>query len=249
MIIGHGFAQKFWVSGGVASAFLVDAWCRTAKWGALVLRARRVAYAGAILVIGAMGCSAEAQTTPTPSPTPTTTVSATPTSTVTRPAINVQVNPDRVTAGETSKVWILANCPVPTGGPAHTGTATSKAFVNGVTLNPATDALATPAATGKQATGPWVRGEAQVSGTVKRGSYTVDVKCDGTNDTGKATLRVVRADVPTGVPTKAPRAGGGGMFGKEVEDDSTLPLAPIGAGMALVLAVGAGIAIKRRSRA
>jgi hypothetical protein len=95
-----------------------------------------------------------------------------------------------------------------------------------------------------------VRGEATISGTVKRGSYTVDVKCDGTNDTGKSTLRVTKADaVPTSVPSKAPRAGGGGTFGKDVDDDSTIPLGPAGILIGLALAAGAGVAIKRRSRA
>lgn len=207
-------------------------------------------------MIGLVGCTAEAGTTPTPTPTPTGSVTATataspsPTVTVTRKNISVQLNPDTVTAGETSKVWILANCPVPSGGPAHTGTATSTAFISGVTLNPV---LATPTATASPATtpgpSPWVRGEAQVSGTVKRGTYTVDVKCDGTNDTGKATLRVVRATEPTSstVPTKAPKAGGGGMFAKDADDESTIPLGPAGILLGLALVGGIGLAIKRRS--
>jgi 2'-hydroxyisoflavone reductase len=41
-----------------------------------------------------------------------------------------------------------------------------------------------------------------------------------------------------------------GMFGKDVEDDdSSIPLLPAGALIALALAAGAGVAIKRRSRA
>src|SRR5688572_25424841 len=112
-----------------------------------VLRVRRVAYAGAIVMIGLVGCAAEAQTPPASSETPTATVSptasvtattsVTPTVTATRQAISVQLNPDSVTAGETSTVWILANCPEPSGGPAHTGTATSRAFLSGVALAPA----------------------------------------------------------------------------------------------------------------
>lgn len=185
--------------------------------------------------------------------TPTGTVSPAPTATVTRKDISVQLNPDSVTAGETSKVWILANCPVPNGGPAHTGTATSKAFLSGVTLNPVLStptATATTTATTTPAPSPWVRGEATVSGTVKRGNYTVDVKCDGTNDMGKATLKVVRATEPTSttIPTKAPKAGGGGMFGKDADDDSTIPLGPAGVLIAIALAGGAGLALKRRSR-
>ncbi|MFB9206894.1 hypothetical protein ACFFV7_37285 [Nonomuraea spiralis] len=224
-----------------------------------MLRVRRVAYAGAIMVVGLTGCAASAETTPTETPTGAATTSATADATATttappatkRPNIAVQLNPDRVTAGETSKVWILANCPLPSGGPAHTGTATSRAFINGVPLNPVPAASATPTATSSPANGsPWVRGEATVSGTVKRGSYTVDVKCEGTNDVGKATLKVARAEAePTGVPTKAPRAGGGGTFGQDVDDESSFPLGPAGALIALALVGGAVVAVKRRSRA
>ncbi len=202
-------------------------------------------------MIGALGCSAQADSEPTPTPTTTTTptTTASPTATVTRARINVQLNPDKVTAGETSRVWILANCPVPTGGPAHTGTATSRAFVSGVTLNPAPPSSASPNSTGAPAT-PWVRGEAQVSGTVARGTYRVDVKCDGTNDTGRATLRVSRPEpLPSHVPTKAPRAGGGGTFGQAADDDSSLPLGPAGVVLGVALVAGVGIALRRRSRA
>ncbi|MEU7859648.1 hypothetical protein [Nonomuraea sp. NPDC049141] len=225
-----------------------------AEWGAAVLRVRRVAYAGAIVMIGAVGCSASAQTTPTATPSAsastTPTLGATPTAS--RKPILVQLSPAKVTAGENSKVWILANCPVPTGGPAHTGTAASKAFLSGVPLTTApTAATATPTPTGRvTAANPWVRGEAQVSSTVKRGSYLVEVKCDGTNDTGKATLQVVRATADTSdddtKPTKAPRAGGGGTFGKDIDDDSGMPVGGVLAGVAVLAA--AGLLIKRRVR-
>ncbi|GAA3717966.1 hypothetical protein GCM10022224_099570 [Nonomuraea antimicrobica] len=208
-------------------------------------------------MVGLTGCTASADTDPTPTPTVTGSVSPTATgspSAATRRTVLVQLNPDRVTAGETSRVWILANCPVPTGGPAHTGTATSRAFVNGVTLNPVPAASVTPTSTATPAAGsPWVRGEAQVSGTVRRGDYRVDVKCDGTNDLGRATLKVVAApddDEPsTTVPTKAPRAGGGGTYAQDASEESSIPLGPVGAVLALALAAGAGIAIKRRHRA
>jgi hypothetical protein len=158
----------------------------------------------------------------------------------------VQLNPDAVTAGETSTVWILANCPVPTGGPAHTGTATSRAFVSGVTLNAADATTSSPAPTGS-ASGDWVRGQAQVSGTVRRGSYRVDVKCDGTNHTGRATLRVTRPEpLPDDVPTSAPKAGGGGTFGKDTDEGSSIPLGPVGLALGLALAAGVGVAVKRR---
>jgi hypothetical protein len=160
-----------------------------------------------------------------------------------------------VTAGETSSVWILANCPVPTGGPAHTGTATSRAFVNGVSLNPVPLTSVSPTALATPANGsPWVRGEARVSGTVRRGNYRVDVKCDGTNDMGRATLRVVAADAPpsdppSSVPSKAPKAGGGGTYAQEASDESSIPAGPAGVLIGLALAAGIGIAIKRRSKA
>ncbi|MFI7618568.1 hypothetical protein ACIBP6_45830 [Nonomuraea terrae] len=233
-----------------------------------MLRVRRVAYAGAIVMVGLTGCTASAETDPTATPTPTASGTAAPTATATatgspsptttRPTISVQLNPDRVNAGETTGVWILANCPVPTGGPAHTGTATSRAFVSGVTLNPVPAASVTPTATSSPAAAsPWVRGEAQVSGTIRRGSYRVDVKCDGTNDMGRATLRVVAPpadeseddDVPTGLPSRAPRAGGGGTYAQEAADESSIPLGPAGVLIGLALAAGVGIAIKRRSKA
>ncbi|TYB58106.1 hypothetical protein FXF51_38310 [Nonomuraea sp. PA05] len=231
-----------------------------------MLRVRRVAYAGAIVMVGLTGCSASAETPPTtPTPTlsgtnsPTTTVTTTttaspqPTVTTTRRTISVQLNPDRVTAGETSRVWILANCPVPTGGPAHTGTATSRAFINGVTLNPVPAASLSPSPTATSGS-PWVRGEAQVSGTIRRGNYRVDVKCDGTNDMGRATLRVVAAptEEPTStttVPTSAPRAGGGGTYAQEAAEESSIPFGPAGVLIALALAGGVGLAVKRRNRA
>ncbi|MEQ4715002.1 hypothetical protein [Nonomuraea sp. B19D2] len=217
-------------------------------------------------MVGLTGCTASAETNPTGTPTstptstltpggtasPTGTATTSPKPTATRQTISVQLNPDRVTAGETSKVWILANCPVPTGGPAHTGTGTSRAFVNGVVLNPVPAASATATATATPATGgsPWVRGEAQVSGTVRRGSYRVDVKCDGTNDMGRATLRVGAAEpVPSTVPSKAPKAGGGGTYGMDATDDSSIPIGPAGVLIGLALAVGIGVAVKRRSRA
>ncbi|GAA2366765.1 hypothetical protein GCM10010404_21620 [Nonomuraea africana] len=160
-----------------------------------------------------------------------------------------------MTAGDNSTVWILANCPVPTDGPEHSGTATSKAFLAAVPLDPVPPPTptATPTTTATPAPVPWVRGDAQVSSTVKRGSYAVSVKCDGTNDTGRATLRVVAAGptaTPTStrtvVPTKAPGAGGGGTFAKNAEDESGLPLAPAGVLLALALAGGIGLALRRR---
>jgi len=222
-------------------------------------------------MVGLTGCTASADTSPSPTtPTPTAsgsptanptgsagpsatatpTATSTPQATTTRPTIQVQLNPDRVTAGETSTVWILANCPVPSGGPAHTGTATSRAFVNGATLNPVPAGSSSPAPTGSANGSPWVRGSAQVSGTVRRGTYTVNVKCDGTNDMGTARLRVAAPEpLPTSVPTKAPRAGGGGTYAQDVEDESAIPFGPAGVLIGLALAAGIGFAVKRRNRA
>ncbi|NRQ33222.1 hypothetical protein HII36_15410 [Nonomuraea sp. NN258] len=157
-------------------------------------------------------------------------------------------------AGAISRVWILANCPVPGGGPAHSGTATSKAFINGVRLDPVPSGGTTPTPTGNGVgTSPWVRGEAQVSGTVPRGNYQVDVKCDGTNDIGRAVLRVTRAEPeptsrPTKVPTKAPRAGGGGTYGMAEDEGSSIPFGPAGVLIGLAVAGGIGLIIVRRSR-
>lgn len=214
-------------------------------------------------MVGVTGCSASAGADPTATPTvstpaptatatTTTTETSTPRTTTTRPTIMVQLNPDRVTAGETSRVFVLANCPVPTGGPRHEGTATSRAFVNGVRLNPVPAASVTPTGNVTAPAGsPWVRGEAQVSGTIRRDSYRVDVKCDGTNDMGRATLRVVAAEPePTRtVPTRAPRAGGGGTYAQDASDDSSIPFGPAGVLIALALAAGIGFAVKRRNRA
>lgn len=212
-------------------------------------------------MVGLTGCTASAESDPSTSPTPSASGTAAPTATASpnpaasRPTISVQLNPDRVPAGETTSVWILAHCPVPTGGPDHTGTAASKAFVNGsATLDSVPAASVTPSPSASPAgASPWVRGEAQVPGTVRRGSYRVDVKCDGTNDLGRATLRVVAPpsddDTPTGLPSRAPRAGGGGTYAQDTADESSIPLGPAGALVALALAAGVGIAIKRRTRA
>ncbi|MEU6996828.1 hypothetical protein [Nonomuraea sp. NPDC046570] len=228
------------------------------KWGAAVLRVRRVACAGAIVMCGLVGCTAEAAS-PTGGPTTTGTGTATGTAvpTATRQNIDVRLNPERVTVGSTSTVWILANCPVPSSGAAHTATATSRAFVSAVTLDPVPPPTSTAAPTSTTAAAvPWVRGDAQVAGTVKRGTYDVSVKCEGTNDAGTAKLRVVAEATSepepeptrTTVPTKPPKAGGGGTFAKDAEQEQSLPLGPAGVLIAIALAGGAGLALRRRSR-
>lgn len=213
----------------------------------MVHRNRQIAYASAILMLGLVGCTAEATPTPTEQDG---TQAATPTTTATRPTINVQLNPDAVTEGEADKVWILANCPLPSGGPAHTGRATSEAFVVAVTLTPTTGGPAATASPGL----PWVRGEADVSRLTKPGRYAVDVKCEGTNDTGRATLRVRReaSEQPPGDGTESPvrptriGAGGGGAYGREVDEGSGFPFGPAGVLLGLAVAGGVGLAIRRR---
>ncbi|MCG5217184.1 hypothetical protein [Streptosporangium sp. KLBMP 9127] len=206
-------------------------------------RVRHVAIVGAIAVFGAVGCTAEAGTggsAPTPAATPTASPMAG------REDITVRLNPDRVIEGETSTVWILANCPVPTGGPEHSGTGNSDAFVRAVTLEPVPPptSKASPTSTAAPEAVPWVRGDARVPRGTDKGTYNVDVKCEGTNDTGRAKLRV--AAEPSVVPTKAPRAGGGGTAA--AAEDTGVPMGVTGLALVLALAGGIGVAVVRRRR-
>ncbi|NUT42513.1 MAG: hypothetical protein HOV86_21250 [Thermoactinospora sp.] len=184
-----------------------------------------------------------------------------PTASASRLNIPVRLDPDRVTEGDPSKVWILANCPVPSGGPAHIGRATSDAFVSAVTLNPApaTTVTPTPATTATPATTtvplPWVRGQADVLTTARPGTYTVDVRCEGTNDTGRATLRIVAEAPDTPAPTRTATsrptrigAGGGGTYGKPVaeEESGVVPIGGAGVVVGLALVAGIGLALRRR---
>ncbi|MDF5751474.1 hypothetical protein [Spongiactinospora sp. TRM90649] len=218
-------------------------------------RIRRVTAVGAIAMFGVMGCSAEAGTgSPTPAATPTDAgASATP-SGPGRQNITVRLNPDNVIEGEESTVWILANCPVPDGGPEHSGSATSDAFVRAVTLDPVPPPTPTASADGQSAPVPWVRGEAQVPSSIDAGRYNVDVRCEGTNDTGRARLRVAAEsgdkddDKGTVVPTKAPRAGGGGTAAGSEQDDSGLSPGLTAIILVVAVAGGAGLALVRRRR-
>jgi hypothetical protein len=165
----------------------------------------------------------------------------------TREDITVRLSPDRVVEGEASSVWILANCPVPQTGPEHSGTANSEAFLRAVTLDPVPPPTptASPTSTAAPAPVPWVRGEAQVRVSADAGRYDVDVKCEGTNDTGTARLRV--AAEPEVVPTRAPRAGGGGTAAGAVEEPG-VPIGVTGIALLLALAGGIGVAVVRRRR-
>jgi hypothetical protein len=272
-ILFGGLAKFFWVSGkagpmtpdlvvisgrsgrfGSVGRFVLTGGPRVAaEWSSTVPRVRLVAVMGIIMLLGVVGCSAEADSgggTPSPAATPTDTAAQTPAPTATTTGaaddITVRLNPDRVISGENSSVWILANCPVPTGGPDHRGAASSEAFSRAITLDPVPPPTATPGATAGPAPIPWVRGEAQVPSTVRAGTYRVNVTCEGTNDTGRADLRVAAA--PSVVPTKAPRAGGGGMAaGASVEEESGFPVGLTGG--VLVAAVLVGVILIARRRA
>ncbi|MER6825881.1 hypothetical protein ABT352_07825 [Streptosporangium sp. NPDC000563] len=213
---------------------------------------KRVAVVGAILLFGLVGCSAGAETAD-PSGTPTT---APPDSGISRQDIEVQLQPARAKAGQ--KVWILANCPIPQGGPEHRGTASSKIFRTPVTLDPI---LATPtpdpASTATPAPRPWVRGQATVAEGTEPGIHEVNARCEGTNDTGKANLRIVADTEPSSTPTskptrtiistEAPETGGGGTAAGG-PNDSGAPIGTTGVLLALALAGGIGIAVVRRRR-
>ncbi|GAA3151286.1 hypothetical protein GCM10010466_47980 [Planomonospora alba] len=210
----------------------------------------RVAAVGAIALIGMTGCTAEPEAenaAATSSPAASTTA-------VGRADIEVQLQPARARAGE--KVWVLANCPIPQGGPEHRGTASSEVFRTPVTLDPIL-ATPTPSAPGTATPTPrpWVRGQATVADGVKPGVYDINARCDGTNDTGTASLRVVADSTPsarptttrTPVSTKAPHTGGGGTAAGGPAD-SGAPIGTAGILLAAALAGGVGFAVVRRRR-
>ncbi|MGJ6962621.1 hypothetical protein ACSDR0_11990 [Streptosporangium sp. G11] len=217
---------------------------------------KRVAVLGAIVLFGLLGCSADADSgNPTGTPTPTP-----PDSGISRQDIEVQLQPARAKAGQ--KVWILANCPIPQGGPEHRGTASSRIFRTPVTLDPI---LATPtpdpASTATPTARPWVRGQATVAEGTAAGVHEVNARCEGTNDTGKANLRIVADTEPSSTPTskptsrptrtiistEAPGTGGGGTAAGG-PNDSGAPIGTTGVLLALALAGGIGIAVVRRRR-
>ncbi|MFB9253832.1 hypothetical protein ACFFWE_36875 [Sphaerisporangium melleum] len=198
--------------------------------------------------MGGVACTAEAQSSP----------SATPTPTVSRQDIRVQLTPERVQDGATRSIRVRAFCPVPQGGTAYRATARSDAFTGLVTLTQ--PAPATPAASSTPVTAaappPEVHGFAIVDEDAKPGRFQVEVKCEGTNDIGKATLTVVARPKATAtatrtrvVPTRAPRAGGGGTAaGGPAEEPSGIPGVVIAAGLVAVAAGGIAVA-RRRSKA
>ncbi|MFF0307264.1 hypothetical protein ACFYSC_07545 [Streptosporangium sp. NPDC004379] len=218
---------------------------------------------GGLALLGVTGCTAEADSEPgaTTSPAASQTSAG-------RGDIEVQLQPARVKAGQ--KVWILANCPIPQGGPEHRGTGSSRIFRTAVTLDPI---LVTPSpAPSSSATPtprPWVRGQATVAPGTAAGVYEVNARCEGTNDTGKASLRVVGETRPSAAPTeeaseeptrrprprptrtvistRAPSTGGGGTAAGGPDDDGS-PLGVPGVLLAAALVGGTGVAIARRRR-
>lgn len=217
---------------------------------------KRVAILGVILLFGLVGCSAGAESAdPSGAPTP-----APPDSGISRQDIEVQLQPARAKAGQ--KVWILANCPIPQGGPEHRGTASSKIFRTPVTLDPILSTpTPDPASTATPTPRPWVRGQATVAEGTAPGIHEINARCEGTNDTGKANLRIVADTEPTSTPdstptskptrtiisTEAPETGGGGTAAGG-PDDSGAPIGTTGVLLALALAGGIGIAVVRRRR-
>ncbi|MFJ2030368.1 hypothetical protein [Streptosporangium sp. NPDC087985] len=220
-------------------------------------RVKRVAVLGAIALFGMagmVGCAAEAESGSPAGATSTTG----PETGVSRQDIEVQLQPARVKAGQ--KVWVLANCPIPEGGPEHRGTASSQIFRTPVTLDPIlTTPSPAPSASATPVAKPWVRGQAMVATGSAAGVYDVNARCEGTNDTGKASLRVVAdatpapKDTPTAKPTRtvisthAPGTGGGGTAAGGPQD-SGMPYGVTGALLAAALAGGVGFAVVRRRR-
>jgi hypothetical protein len=176
-----------------------------------------------------------------------------------RQNIRVQLVPDRAQSGSTRSIHVRAFCPLPQGGTDYRATARSGAFSGLVTL--IQPAVSTPAASSTPVTTaaplPEVHGYALVDESAKAGRYSVDVKCEGTNDTGKATLtltvkpRVTPTPTPTRtrvVPTRAPRAGGGGTAaGGSADEPSGIPAGVTV--LVLLAAFGGGIALARRRSA
>jgi hypothetical protein len=216
-----------------------------------VPRVKRVAVLGALgatALFGMTGCTAEAAGSPTGTPSPT--VSRTG---VGRADIEVQLQPASVKAG--GKVWVLANCPIPQGGPQHRGVASSDVFSTPVTLDPIpATPTAAPSGTVTPAPRPWVRGQAVVSEDAEVGTHVINARCE-TNDTGTATLRILAATTPTARPTttrtpistRGPGTGGGGTAAGG-PGDSGVPLGLTGALLAAALAGGVGLAVVRRRR-
>jgi hypothetical protein len=208
-------------------------------------RVTQVAVAG-VMLFGALGCSASAQTdTPTPGITLTPGLPS-PTVTIPRQDIDVVVEPSTVTGGATKSVRITARCPLPQGGPAYRAVARSDAFTGPVSLLPP---VTTPSAspTSDPAV-PELAGSAPVRADAKPGGYKVEVRCEATNDIGSASFKIVSPTPEhTRIPTRAPHAGGGGTAAGGPADDGGLPVGVTAVALLAVLGIGIGVA-RRRSR-
>lgn len=214
-----------------------------------VRRIGQIALAGTLGLFGAAACTAEAQSgSPSPSAGPTASAPAP----ASRQPVRVELNPSRTTGGTTKSIRIRAFCPLPQNGTEYRATARSEAFTGVVTLAQPT---ATPAAGDATSTPaiPEVRGFALLSADARPRTYTVEVRCEATNDTGTARLTITarpRASATptrtrTTIPTRAPHAGGGGTAaGGPLEEESGLPL-PL-TGLAVAALVGGGVMFFRR---
>ncbi|GAA0395585.1 hypothetical protein GCM10009530_53900 [Microbispora corallina] len=210
-------------------------------------RVTQVAVAG-LMLLGAVGCSARADSSVAASPTITLTPALpSPAVTISRQDIRVTVDPARITGGSTKSIHITAGCPLPQGGPEYRATARSDAFTGLVTLvPPQTSSTTTPT---PAATVPEVRGSATIKADAKPGGYRVQVRCEATNDIGGASFRIVAPSAThTRIPTRAPHAGGGGTAAGGPADDSSLPTGATFLVILAALAVGVGV-VRRRSGA
>ncbi|MEV5413861.1 hypothetical protein AB0K60_34160 [Thermopolyspora sp. NPDC052614] len=207
----------------------------------------QVALAGTLGLLGTAACTAEAQST-SPSSTP----AATATAPASRQPVRVELNPARTTGGTTKSIRIRAFCPFPQGGTEYRATARSSAFTGVVTLAQPT---VTPSANGDGATPatPEVRGFALLSADARPGTYNVEVRCEGTNDTGTARLTITARPrstptrTRTTIPTRAPHAGGGGTAAGGPAEDSGIPLPVTGLAAAAVICAGVML-VRRRAR-
>ncbi|MGI5485864.1 hypothetical protein [Microtetraspora malaysiensis] len=205
----------------------------------------RLAAVMGMLLLGGLGCTAEAQTTgSTPSASED---QASPSATVPRQDIRVTVDPAKVEGGSTRTVHLTAYCPLPQGGTDYRATARSEAFTGLVTLVAPTDTASPDSTPGV----PQVRGGANVRADAKPGGYKVEVRCEATNDIGSASLKVTGKaapeHTPTKIPTRAPHAGGGGTAAGAPEEDSGIPAGVTAIAVAVAAAVAVGVA-RRRAR-
>lgn len=205
--------------------------------------------AGGLLLFGALGCTARAETVSTEPTMTLTPALPSPIVSASRQDIQVRVEPKRIVGGSTKTIHISARCPLSQGGPEYRATARSDAFTGLVTLVPPAAPSATPASA---AAVPMVSGGATIRADAKPGGYKVQVRCEATNDIGSASFRIVGARPDdtdeTRIPTRAPHAGGGGTAAGGPADDSGLPTGVTVVVLLAALGVGVGVA-RRRSGA